>query len=389
MSRPGLLFYCQHALGLGHLVRSMALAGGLAEQLGVVLLNGGQMPPDTMIPAGVQVVNLPALGYDRGFGLISHDPDLSVDQAKEIRRQCLLDTLHRVDPKVVLIELYPFGRNKFSFELEPLIEAAMARGVDRPRLICSLRDILVTRPKGQLRHDDKVVQRANGRFDAVLVHADPSFVCIEESFQPAIPLTVPVHYTGFVVPPDTGEQPVTGGPALRRVLVSAGGGMVGEPLFRAAVAAHGEVARRLGLTTTIVAGPFLPDTAWAWLQAEAAGSATLDVIRRVDDLRAEMQRSTMSVSQGGYNTTMDILRAGVPAVVVPFADGTEDEQTRRSDRLATRGVLRTIPADQLGAERIVTELCALATFRPRPAALDLTGRETSARLVAEIAGVSR
>jgi predicted glycosyltransferase len=387
MSRPGLLFYCQHALGLGHLVRSLALAGALAEQFEVVLLNGGQMPPDTLIPAGVQVINLPPLGYDGGFGLVSHDPDLSVARAKEIRRQCLLDTLDRVQPRIVLIELYPFGRNKFSFELEPLVEAVVAGGADRPRLVCSLRDILVTRPRGQLRHDDKVVERANGRFDAILVHADPSFVCIEESFQPGIPLTVPVRYTGFVVPPET--APTGDRTPLARVLVSAGGGMVGEPLFRAAVAAHGEVARRLHLTTTVVAGPFLPDAAWAWLQGEAAASPDLDVVRRVDDLRAEMQRSAMSVSQGGYNTTMDILRAGVPAVVVPFADGTEDEQTRRSDRLAARGVLRTIDADRLDADRLVTELRALATFRPRPAVLDLSGRETSARLVAEIAGVSR
>ena len=28
--RPGLLLYCQHSLGMGHLIRSLALASGLA-----------------------------------------------------------------------------------------------------------------------------------------------------------------------------------------------------------------------------------------------------------------------------------------------------------------------------------------------------------------------
>ena len=44
-----------------------------------------------------------------------------------------------------------------------------------------------------------------------------------------------------------------------------------------------------------------------------------------DSLRcAEMRDSVASISQGGYNTTLDILRAGAPALVVPFADGAED-----------------------------------------------------------------
>jgi predicted glycosyltransferase len=37
MSRPTVLFYCQHSLGLGHLVRSFALAGALAERFRVVV----------------------------------------------------------------------------------------------------------------------------------------------------------------------------------------------------------------------------------------------------------------------------------------------------------------------------------------------------------------
>ena len=45
MNRPALLFWCQHSLGLGHLVRSLALAEALRERFDVVLLNGGRFPP--------------------------------------------------------------------------------------------------------------------------------------------------------------------------------------------------------------------------------------------------------------------------------------------------------------------------------------------------------
>ena len=49
--RPTLLFYCQHALGLGHLVRSLTLAGSLSERFNVVLLNGGRFPEGTTVEA--------------------------------------------------------------------------------------------------------------------------------------------------------------------------------------------------------------------------------------------------------------------------------------------------------------------------------------------------
>jgi predicted glycosyltransferase len=43
--RPPLLFYCQHSVGLGHLIRSLAVARGLAERLEVVFASGGPLPP--------------------------------------------------------------------------------------------------------------------------------------------------------------------------------------------------------------------------------------------------------------------------------------------------------------------------------------------------------
>jgi predicted glycosyltransferase len=35
-------------------------------------------------------------------------------------------------------------------------------------------------------------------FDAILAHGDPSFACIEDYFDRAADIPIPVHYTGFV-----------------------------------------------------------------------------------------------------------------------------------------------------------------------------------------------
>jgi predicted glycosyltransferase len=381
VTRDRLLFYCQHSLGLGHLARSLRLAEGLTERFDVRLLNGGRFPAGTTVPAGVSVLNLPPLGHDADSQLVSHDPAYQVEQACARRTELLLAALDEARPALLLIEMYPFGRRKFEFELVPLLDAVAALGADRPRVVCSLRDILVQRATGQRKHDERAVTRLNASFDAIVMHADPAFATLEESFQPATPLRVPVHYTGFVAPP--APAPVTD--RLDRLVVSSGGGMVGEPLVRAAVEVHRDLFIRTGLRTTVVAGPFLPEPVWAWLREQSTDSPVLEAVRRVDDLAGEIARSALSLSQGGYNTTMDLLRAGMPAVVVPFADGGENEQTVRTARLAELGVLRMVPATALGdRERLLAALVAAAAARPAPVQLDLSGAERTASILADV-----
>ena len=381
--RPALLFYCQHALGLGHLVRSLSLAEALGEHFDVVLLNGGRFPDGTTVPDGVRVVNLPPLGHDSNFDLVSHDPSITVEQAMRERPRMILDELATTQPDVVLIELFPFGRKKFEFELVPLLDAVHSMGVERPRVVCSVRDILVGRKSNQARHDDRAAGLANRYFDAILVHSDPKFARLEDTFRPDTPMTVPIHYTGFV----TGSAaPIEIAPQdrLRRVLVSAGGGMVGGPLFKIVVEAHHRWHDSLGLSTTILAGPFAPEPVWAWLQEQAARLDGLEVVRYLPDLRTEMARSAVTVSQCGYNTTMDILRARVPAVVVPFAEGGEDEQRQRAERLDDLGVLRCLTPDNLDAEQLAEAVIAAASTTPATVSLDLDGRRTSARIISEL-----
>ena len=112
-------------------------------------------------------------------------------------------------------------------------------------------------------------------------------------------------------------------------------------------------------------------------------SPVLDAVRRVDDLAGEIARSALSLSQGGYNTTMDLLRAGTPAVVVPFADGGENEQTVRTARLAELGVLRMVPATSLSdRDALLSALAAAAAAQPAPVRLELSGAEHTARILA-------
>src|SRR5437763_1431025 len=257
MGEPAVLFYCQHVLGMGHLVRSLALARALARRFRVIFLNGGAVPRGLPRPAGIEFVDLPPLGFDDTGRLVSRDSRRSVERAQRERRETILRTFHRVQPHAVVVELFPFGRKKFAEELLPLFEEVRALGAQRPLLVSSLRDILATGRRDQARHDDRACMLANRYLDAILVHADPRFARLEESFRPEQELRVPVHYTGFVIT-DTPRR--RSARRARHLIVSAGGGLVGGPLLRAAIQAHALLWERERLRTTVVAGPFLPAT---------------------------------------------------------------------------------------------------------------------------------
>jgi predicted glycosyltransferase len=371
--RPPLLFYCQHSVGLGHLMRSYALCAHLAEWYRVVLVCGGALPDRIAPPPGVEVVALPPLGVGAGARFVSHDPSLTLERAWALRGELLKRTLRDVRPAVLLVELFPFGRAKFARELVPLLERARGSGA---MTACSLRDILVTGREDQARHDERACRLANAHLDAVLVHSDPRFARLEETFGPVEKLEVPVRYTGFVVGPR--PRPVVREP---RVLVSAGGGLVGEPLLRAAIE-----AQRIGtgLPMRAIAGPLMPDDAFERLRAAAAEVPGLELVRSVPDLAAELAGASAAVSQGGYNTTLEIVRARVPALVVPYATPEEDEQLRRARRLERLGALRVLDPARLDEALLAGEIRRLRAFEPTLPAIDLDGGRGACRELWEL-----
>jgi predicted glycosyltransferase len=373
--RPTLLFYCQHSLGIGHLTRSFALARAMTAHFRVVFLNGGRLPDGVAVPPGVACIDLPPLGMDDGHTVVSRTTAFDVEAARALRRRLIDDAVAHTRPAVLLVELFPFGRKKFAGEILPMIRAARRQGA---RVVCSLRDILVDARPDQQRHDDRARGLADRYFDAVLVHADPGFARLEDSFRPLRPLRTPVHYSGFVVPQrDAVSVPERGD----HVLVSAGGGIVGDALFRAAVDAH----RISGVPLRIVAGPFLPQDHWQSLQALAAPWPGIVLQRHVPDLAAEMRAARASISQCGYNTALDIVVAQVPALVVPYATATENEQQQRARRLVDLGAVLACDAQPLDGATLAAGLTRVLDFRPRPAALALDGALRSAALLACIA----
>ena len=380
-SRPTLLFYCQHAMGMGHLVRSLALAEALSQSFRVVLLNGGELPSYLSLPRTIEFINLPPLRLANGQ-LISCDRRYSLAQAQDARLDRILNSFRWLRPEVLLTELYPFGRKKFEFELLPLLEEATTQCHFAPLIVCSLRDILVSSRSDQQKHEERVVSIANRWFDAILVHSDPTFARLEESFDPRTALSTSVHHTGFVVgnrqklPRDrSGNGPI---------LVSVGGGHYGFQLLSSAIEAHALLTETEPLTMKVVAGPFLPEAQWKDLCVTAEGRRGMTLVRSVPDLYAELSEARASISQCGYNTAMEIIQAQVPAVVVPFAAGGEDEQLKRARRLETLGAMRVLEQNELTPKRLADEIRNLIDFEPQMTHLNFDGARRSTEILHDL-----
>ena len=355
-ARPPLLFYCQHSVGLGHLTRSYALCAHLAEWFRVVLvlrrLAAGRDRP----AAGRRDRRAAAARRRRAVALRQPRPALhGRARVGRARRAAAAHAAHAA-PGVVFVELFPFGRAKFARELVPLLELARDGGA---MTACSLRDILVTGRDDQAGHDERACRLANAHLDAVLVHSDPRFARLEETFGAADRLTVPVRYTGFVV----GGRPAAAGGARapRRRLGRRRPGRRAAAARRDRGAADRHRPADARDRRAADAGRRLRAPARAAPRTCPASSCCAPS----PTSRRELAAAAAAVSQGGYNTTLEIVRAGVPALVVPYATPEEDEQLRRARRLERLGALRVLEPDRLEPAVLAARSSGCSTSSPR------------------------
>jgi len=383
LSRKRVLVYVQHLLGIGHLRRAATLARALAAtDLDVTLVSGGFEVPGLSL-AGIRWVQLPPAGaIDERFSVLVDAQGDPVDDAwRARRREALLAAWRAVEPQVLLLELFPFGRRQMRFEILPWLDQAIA-AARRPVIVSSVRDILGGGQRDPARQDE-MLANFERYFDRVVVHGDPHWLRFDRTFRHARVLGERLHYTGYVVDRDERAQP-PGSEGHGEVLVSAGGGAVGAALLETAIRCRTRttLAPR---TWRVLTGVNIAPAASARLRVLAAdtGDGRVIVEESRDDFRVLLGNSALSISQAGYNTLMEILDTGARAVVVPFAGGAEIEQTLRSRLLAESGRIECVAEADLTPETLAAAVDrAAGRPRPPPAAVDLNGARRSAELIA-------
>lgn len=345
-----ILIYCQHVLGIGHLFRTLEIARAMQEHQVTLILGG---PPVSInMPEHVRILQLPGLQMDAAFsGLFPVNGGLLLEDVKTERITMLYRYVEEVRPDILMVELFPFGRNGFSFELMPLLKSIRCGKLPKCKVVCSLRDILVEK-SDQDKFERRVLDRLNSLFDALLVHGDPDVIPLDTTFSRVDDITIPLIYTGYICERSGPADGLAVREKLRLmdeeqlIVVSAGGGNVGHRLLKTALRAYDLL--EFPVRMQIFTGPYFDGSDFANLRASSVPGVRIE--RFADNFPAWLVAADLSISMGGYNTTINVVAAGTPAILLPFSQNRE--QRMRAERLAS-----------------ITNICVLDEETLSPAAL--------------------
>ncbi|MEO1225430.1 MAG: glycosyltransferase [Pseudomonadota bacterium] len=370
------LLYVQHLLGIGHVRRAALLAQAMIAEGDRVTVAYGGFPVPQVDFGAAKVVRLPAARVaDANFApILDADGEPIDDHWKAARAKALLNLYEDLQPDCILIETFPFGRRAFRFELHPLLDAATARR-PKPLIASSVRDILVR--KDDPAKETAMSDAARRWFDLVLVHGDPSIVPFADSFPFADRIDDLIFHTGYVAPSRSAEAQNEDG--LDEIVVSVGGGAVGLALLETAITA----ARLAGARKTwrLLAGPDIAVPDFERLRGQAGDTVIVEQARK--DFPALLARCALSISQAGYNTVVDVLAAKCRALLIPFAQSGESEQSQRAELIAARGWARYLPEAGLTADQLAQTVdeCLATPAREIMSQVDLSGAQTSVRVL--------
>ena len=376
-----IVFYCQYVWGMGHLFRSAEFVRALSDHQ-VTLVAGGP-PVDMDWPQHVSLLRLPTLFMDEKFTtLMAGDSDHSVEEIQRQRLSMLFDLFEARRPDVFIVELYPFGRSAFGFELEPLLNSIRDGKFGHVRSVCSLRDILVEK-KDPRSYENRVLNQLKRYFDLLLVHSDERILPLERTFSRTNRIPIPLYYTGFITQQGDSknreklrhELNLDAGTKL--IVASAGGGRSGFPLLKSVRKAFDLLEGTLPVQLEIFTGPFMDQAEFKKLSGMSKPG--INIRRFTSRFLDYLFAADLSVSLAGYNTCMNLLVTKVPALVYPYHR--QREQPMRVDSLKEMLPMRILHDHDLEPSALSRHIEQMLLNPPsyEPVSLNLNGAHNAAR----------
>jgi predicted glycosyltransferase len=304
------------------------------------------------------------------------------------REAILLDLFRDLEPDVLLVEMFPFGRRIFARELLPLFECNRRR--PRPaKIMCSVRDILVEK-KDQAKFEKRVLGWLNPWFDGVLVHSDPDLIRLDRTFSRVADIACPVWYTGYVaegpsLPNKATAREALGLPADETViLASAGSGTIIRDLLDPIMEASIRLCAHLPHKLLMFTGPNAPLEERQRLEERSRAHLDATVREFTPRFPDHVLACDLSVSRGGYNTTMNLLACKARGLMHPY--GHDREQRMRLEALAALGHIGLLEDRDLEPARLAGVMeQAITKARGPLRRLRLQGDKQSADIIRRLA----
>lgn len=385
MKNPKILLYSHDTFGLGHLRRSLAIAGQLAldlPQAHQLLVTGSMVAGAFDLPPRLDLIKLPALSKRSSGRYKARALPLTLNQTIAWREQMILQAVVAFKPDLVLVDKVAAG---VQGELRPALHHLKACA-PHTRLVLGMRDIEDS-PETTRREwsasDTPYLQEQ--LYDAILLYGEQTL------FDPVAAYGMTPAAASKLIPCGYLRRATRTRPAgdVRReldaagrplVVVTVGGGGDGYEILRAYLEMLGQNAGPAAYHSLLVTGPLMAQGKRQALRRLAA-EREVSFMEFTVDLDSYLAAADLVVSMAGYNSVCELLSLGQRGLLIPRGH-TRAEQRMRAELLAQRGLARVLPPDELTPARLRGAIDA-ALSEPRPAVtLNLNGLENISRAMA-------
>jgi predicted glycosyltransferase len=370
-TQPRMMMYSQDGFGLGHMRRTTSIANQIVKvrsDAAILTLADSKLGQFFESSTNHDYIKLPSIlkagpGDWRAVSL-----PLEFEAVSAMRRELIRSVVLSYRPNVLLVDHMPHGAMG---ELLPTLEALRAVGADT-RIVLGLRDILdapeVVRRRWEVEGAYDAIERF---YDAVLVYGKREVFDLADAYGFSASVRDRMHYTGFVCTPQSARYPArarakyisSGDSETKLIVAMAGGGADAYPMMRALLDALPTIAACQKVFLAVVTGPFMPADQRRDLEARARGLPAR-VSMSVNDTLSYIEAADLTVAMAGYNTTMEILRSGKRAILIPRR-GPSAEQRMRARLFAEHGWVEMIDPDDLQIDNVAEQVCAALGRGPR------------------------
>jgi predicted glycosyltransferase len=369
-----ILLYSHNSKGLGHVIRTTALADRIRCQIGeasVLIVSGSSNPNlSSLIPEGVDYVKIPSLGVieenNRVMTTSAKLPE-SPRTVRRLRKTVLMPLILEFAPQVMIVDFFPQGKDNELSRAIPMLKTKSPR----TRIILGLRGIIDSPAWVK----DKLLNARNLNFiqryyDTIYAYTDPDIFRLETAYDLPAWFNARLRYTGYVLRRSQSTRQSRemlrnklGVADEKLVYISIGGGKNSATSVDMCLQAKRILDQKLNTHFLIVAGPYISDEEFGKLSASSSEIGNISLLKFSDSTVEFMQACDLFIGAAGYNTLAEMLLTQCKALIIPRIES-QAEQVLHAAQLQSSGYCETMAQDTLSPASIAQKIgYMLSEFR--------------------------
>lgn len=384
LNKPRILLYSHDTYGLGHLRRSLAIAGQIAQDLPQahqLLVTGSMVAGAFDLPRQLDLIKLPALSKRSSGQYKARALPLTLKQTLAWREEMILQAVVNFAPDLVLVDKVAAGAQG---EMLPTLRH-IKTWLPETRLVLGMRDIEDSPEATCAEWENNDTRRLHDDvYDSLLFYGQRTVFDPINAYNMSPWAAAKLVECGYLrrdqAPRSAGEVRRGLGIGERPlVVVTVGGGGDGDHIVKTYLDMLAAGPEESPFHSLIVTGPLMAQNKHATLE-RLAQQPDVTLLDFTADLGSYLNAADLVVSMAGYNTTCEILSLGKRAILIPRGH-TRAEQRIRATGLAECGLVHLLLPEELTPGRLQAAVSSALAASPPTVSLNLDGLANAGRAI--------